>query len=197
MNRDPAVVASLKEQLTHLSFTYTAETSRIVRGLSEHPLLVERRWNTNNTNSKPYFLTHEVSGASQSVSVDAEVCGITLAPEHNATLQGVTDTSRQAVLEVADPEIRISRRPASKSSTSGNVDDDYFQSQAIFYLVDRSGGIPSPLKVQCNRPHFLVGNGLVEFASQAICEGLKLTPERDRTVSLSRTREWSGSPDRP
>ena len=101
--------------------------------------------------------------------------------------EGAATTARKPVLEVDDPQVRLSRRPASSSSgkVAPNDEDEYFQSQAIFYLVDRSGGIPFPLKVQCRRPHFLVGNGLVEFASQAISEALKATPGGGALASAS------------
>jgi len=179
LNSDPAVVSSVKEQLQSLTFAYTRETRSIVNGLSEHPLLVEKRWNTRDRKNKPDFVTHAVLGANQSVSVDVEACGIMLAPEHKVVLKGTANSSGKPVLEVNDPEIRLSRRPASSSSGKvvPNDQDEYFQSQAIFYLIDRSGGIPCPLKVQCRRPHFLVGNSLVEFARQAISEALKLTPD--------------------
>ena len=188
LNSDAAVVSSVKQQLHSLIFGYTRETETIVNGLSEHPLLVEKHWNAQDRNSKPYFVTHAVSGANESVSVDLEACGVMLAPEHNVPSREAVNSFAQRILEVDDPEIRLSRRPTSSSSPKAvlNDQDDYFQSQAIFYLIDRSGGIPYPLKVQCRRPHFLVGNGLVEFASQAISEALKLTPESDRPVSGGR-----------
>jgi VWFA-related protein len=174
MNQDPAVVAAVKQQLQNLSFGYTRETSNIISGLSEHPLLVEKRWNTHEKGNKPYFVTHPAA-ANQSVSVDAEACGIMLAPEHNINVRG--NTSGERVLEVTDPEIRLLRRPGLSTKAVSNDQDGYFQSQVIFYLVDPSGSIRFPLKVQCNRPYFLVGNGLAEFAIEAISEALKLTRE--------------------
>jgi VWFA-related protein len=179
LNSDPAVVSAVKEQLQNLTFAYTRETRGIVSGLSEHPLLVEKRWNTRDRKNEPHFVTHAVLGANQSVSVDVEACGIMLAPEHKVVLKGTANSFGKPVLEVNDPEIRLSRRPTLNSSRKviPNDQDEYFQSQAIFYLIDRSGGIPCPLEVQCRRPHFLVGNSLVEFASQAVSEALKLTPE--------------------
>ncbi|MFL6447550.1 MAG: VWA domain-containing protein [Bryobacteraceae bacterium] len=185
MNQDPAVVAAVKQQLRNQSFGYTRATSAVVSALSERPLLVERRWNPHEKGSKPYFVTHP---ANQSVSVDAEACGITLAPEHSAAApQPSGDIAGQQVLEVVDPEIRLLRRPVSGASTKlvSNDQDDYFQSQVVFYLVDPSGGIRPSLKIQCNRPHFLVGNGLAEFATEAVSEALKLTPEASRTHPVS------------
>ena len=177
MNQDPAIVAAVKQQLQNLSFGYTRETSNIISGLSEHPLLIEKHWNTHEKGNKSYFVTHAVSAANQSVSVDAEACGIMLAPEHNVVLQEHANTPGERVLQVADPEVRLLRRPGSSTKVVSNDQDGYFQSQVIFYLFDPSGGIHSPLKVQCNRPHFLVGNGLAEFATEAISEALKLTPQ--------------------
>jgi VWFA-related protein len=184
MNQDPAVVSAVKRELRNLSFSYTRATSSIVSGLSEHALLVERRWNPPERGSKPYFVTH---AANHSVSVDAEACGIMLAPEHGAAVQRPSETAGQQVLEVADPEIRLLRRPDSGASPKivSNDQDNYFQSQVIFYLVDRSGGGSPPLKVQCNRPHFLVGNGLAEFATEAVSEALKLRLEGGRTQPVS------------
>jgi VWFA-related protein len=183
LNQDPAVISEVKQQFQNLSFAYTPATSGIVSRLSENPVLVERRWNSHEKGSKPYFVTH---AANQPVSVDAEACGIMLAPDHRAAVQRSGEAARQPLLEAVDPEIRLSRRPASGVSTKvvSNDQDDYFQSQAIFYLVDASGGIRPPLKVQCNRPHFLVGNGLAEFASEAVSEALKVRPESGRPHSL-------------
>src|SRR4051794_15450170 len=104
MNQDPAVVSAVKRQLQDVSFGYTRATSSIVSGLTEHPLVIEKRWNAHEKGSKPYFVTH---GPSQSVSVDAEVCGIMLAPEHSTTAQGSTNTAGQQAFEVVDPEVRL------------------------------------------------------------------------------------------
>ena len=175
LNQDPVVINSVKQQFQNLSFAYTGATGRILTGLAENPLLIEKRWNAHERGSKPYFVTLP---AHQAVSVDTEACGITLAPEHRSSAQNSTETSNVAVLHVDDPEIRLSRRPASASANViSNDGDDYFQSQVIFYLSDGSGAIHPSLKVQCNRPHFLVGNGLVEFATEAVSEALKVRPE--------------------
>jgi hypothetical protein len=183
LNQDPAVISEVKQQFQSLSFSYTPATNDIVSRLSGTPLLVERRWNSHDKGSKPYFVTHP---ANQPVSVDAEACGIMLAPDRRVAAQRSGERAGQPALEVIDPEIRLSRRPASGASTKvvSNDQDDYFQSQAIFYLVDASGGIRPPLKVQCNRPHFLVGNGLAEFASEAVSEALKVRPESGRPHPL-------------
>jgi VWFA-related protein len=183
LNQDPAVISEVKQQFQSLSFSYTPSTNDIVSRLSETPLLIERRWNSHDKGSKPYFVTHP---ANQPVSVDAEACGIMLATDRRVAAQRSGERAGQPALEVIDPEIRLSRRPASGASTKvvSNDQDDYFQSQAIFYLVDASGGIRPPLKVQCNRPHFLVGNGLAEFASEAVSEALKVRPESGRPHSL-------------
>jgi VWFA-related protein len=183
LNQDPAVISEVKQQFQSLSFSYTPSTNDIVSRLSETPLLIERRWNSHDKGSKPYFVTHP---ANQPVSVDAEACGIMLATDRRVAAQRSGERAGQPALEVIDPEIRLSRRPASGASTKvvSNDQDDYFQSQAIFYLVDASGGIRPPLKVQCNRPHFLVGNGLAEFASEAVSEALKVRPESGRPHPL-------------
>jgi VWFA-related protein len=194
MNRDPAVVSSVKQQLQGLLFACTRETHRIVTSLSEHPLLVERRWSTHDRGNKSYFSTRSASDGTPSVNIDSEACGITLAPEHSvASLDSVDSRTilDHPLLQVTDPVIRVSRRPTS--GTPGNLvpndRDDYFLSQAIFYLVDRSGGIRYPLKVQCNRPHFLVGDGLVKFVSEAISDALKLIPkDRQAPTAAEETR---------
>jgi hypothetical protein len=41
-------------------------------------------------------------------------------------------------------------------------------------LRDRSGRIPLRIRVQCNRPHFLIGDDLVQFAAQSLEQGLKV-----------------------
>jgi VWFA-related protein len=180
LNQDPAIVSAVKQELQNLSFAYTRETKRIVSELSEHSLIVERRWNTREKDSTPHFVTHS---ADQPVNIDAEACGIALAPDHNPTAQSLTADAGPQVLAVVDPEIRLSRRPGARASTRVVSDDqdDYFQSQAIFYLVDRSRGIRPSFKVQCNRPHFLVGNGLAEFAIGAVSDALKVTLQQSRS----------------
>ena len=183
LNQDPAVIASVKQQFQNLSFAYTGATSSIVSGLADNPLLVERRWNAHERGSKPHFVTLPPH---QPVSVDTEACGITLAPDHRSSGQTPAEMANVAVLQVIDPEIRLSRRPASASTNVvSNDQDDYFQSQVIFYLTDGSGAIRSSLKVQCNRPHFLVGNGLVEFAAEAISEALKVRPQNGGSHSAA------------
>jgi hypothetical protein len=114
------------------------------------------------------------------VGIDAEVCGITVDPE-TTSLSGpnvISDPSltfsNEHVLTVVNPEIRIARRPGSAQDESGTAEEAYFQSQAIFYLRDRSGRIPSRIRVQCNRPHFLIGDDLVQFAAQSLEHGLKV-----------------------
>jgi len=77
------------------------------------------------------------------------------------------------VLTVLDPEVRIARRPGSAEEQGASADQPYFQSQVIFYLKDLSGRIPR-MRVQCNRPHFLIGDDLVRFAAQSLESGLKL-----------------------
>src|SRR5205814_2122121 len=116
LNSDPAVVSSVKQQLQSLAFAYSRETRSIVSGLSEHPLLVEKRWNKQDKKNKPNFITHAVSAMNQSVGVDVEACGIMLAPKHNVLSQAMTNRSGEPVLEVDGPEIRLSRRPTSNSS---------------------------------------------------------------------------------
>ncbi|MFL6416581.1 MAG: VWA domain-containing protein [Bryobacteraceae bacterium] len=180
LNQDPAIVSAVKQQLQNLSFGYTRETARIVNELAVHSLIVERHWNTREKDSTPHFETHP---ANQSVNIDAEACGISLAPDHNPSALSASEGAGRQVLEVVDPEIRLSRRPGVRGPSKGVSDDqdDYFQSQAIFYLVDRSGGLRPSLKVQCNRPHFLVGNGLAQFASDAVSDALKLTLQESRS----------------
>jgi len=183
LNQDPAVVAAVKQQLQALSFEYTPETGRIVSGLSENPLLIERRWNAQGRGDKPYFVAHSKN---QPVSVDAEACGITVAPDQHSSMQSSGGNGPQHVLEVANPEVRLLKRP-NAGGVRPDDPDNYFQSQVIFQLIDRSGGMPlPPLKVQCNRPHFLVGNGLAEFATQAVSEALKVTPVDARAQPRSK-----------
>ena len=192
ISRDPNVIFSVRQRLQDLKLEYTAETERIVRNLHTAPLLIEKVWNSDGKRSsesgRPTLLAHRVENGNRLVGIDSEVCGITVDPETKSlSLPYVTSdpfpaSSNERVLTVLDPEIRIARRPSSEQESSGAAEQAYFQSQAIFYLRDRSGRIPLRIRVQCNRPHFLIGDDLVEFAVQSLERGLKV---RFRSASQS------------
>jgi hypothetical protein len=107
-------------------------------------------------------------------------------PESNSLAQPPVNSdpfsasASERVLTVLDPEIRIARRPDSTKEQADDAEQIYFQSQVIFYLSDRSGRIPSRIRVQCNRPHFLISDDLVQFAAQSLERGLKV-----RSLSMS------------
>jgi VWFA-related protein len=180
ISRDPGVIFSVRQRLEDASFDYTAETERIVKDLANDPLLIEKVWSSEGKGKidSPRFIALKAGNATRQVGIDAEVCGITLDPERSSFQQPrIANDSSPALsserkLTVLNPEIRIARRPGEKQM-SGAAEDAYFQSQAIFYLKDRSGRIPSRIRVQCNRPHFLIGDDLVQFAVQAVENGLK------------------------
>ena len=184
ISRDPSVIFSVRQRLQELKLEYTSETERIVRNLPTAPLLIEKLWNSDGKQSGDSdgatLLTHRVENGNRLVGIDAEVCGIAVDPETKSlSLPFVTSdpfptSSNARVLTVLDPEIRIARRPGSAQELSGPVEQAYFQSQAIFYLRDRSGRIPLRIRVQCNRPHFLIGDDLVQFAVQSLERGLKV-----------------------
>jgi len=183
ISRDPSVIFSVRQRLQDLKLQYTAETERIVRNLPTAPLLIEKVWNSDRKRSsesdRPTLLAHRVENGSRLVGIDAEVCGITADPETKSlSLPFVTSdpfpASNEQVLTVLDPEIRIARRPGFAPGQSGAAEQAYFQSQAVFYLRDRSGRIPLRIRVQCNRPHFLIGDDLVQFAAQSLEQGLKV-----------------------
>jgi len=44
-------------------------------------------------------------------------------------------------------------------------------------LTDPSGRVASKLRVQCNRPHFLVSEDLVQLAIDSLAQGLKVKAE--------------------
>jgi VWFA-related protein len=183
LNRDPGVVFSVREHLRDLRFQYTAETEKIVRGLAADPLLIEKVWATRDkhgsTDEKPSFVLRPVRNGNESVNIDAEVCGVRLDLDTRSTSQVNVSRdlmpSNEAALRVFDPEIRLARRPGSTQSDdlSGTA-EAYFQSQAVFSLRDPSGRIASRIRVQCNRPHFLIGEGLVQFVADALEQGLKV-----------------------
>ena len=188
ISRDPAVIFSVKQHLSELRFLYSAETERIVKELAGGPFLIEKTWVPGRRHSvqrdKPVFVVHKAGPGSQFVNIDAEVCGVKLALEPvsarnlNVSAEPFPKTGYDATLRVVDPEIRLSRRPGStKGDRSGSEQDAYFQSQAVFVLQDRSGRIPSRLRVQCNRPNFLVSEDLVQFAVEALEQGLKVSIE--------------------
>jgi hypothetical protein len=101
-------------------------------------------------------------------------------PESNSPAQPSVNSdpfsasASERILTVLDPEIRIARRPDSAKEQADGAEQLYFQSQVIFYLSDRSGRIPSRIRVQCNRPHFLISDDLVRFAAQSLERGLKV-----------------------
>lgn len=175
ISRDPGVIASVRRRLQSLRFEYTAETEKIVKDLMADSLLIERVWNTSGKRSgksdQPSFITRKLGSGNRLVNIDTEVCGITVDPETGSSRQSAS--SGEHALTVLSPEIRIARRPGSTTNESDSQEKVYFQSQAIFYLKDPSGQIPSRIRVQCNRPHFLIGDDLVQFAAQAAEYGLK------------------------
>jgi VWFA-related protein len=188
-NHDPALISSIRERLRGLRFEYSPETANIVSNLGQNAILVERRRGNSGKDNKAVLVAHTVTKGSQSVSMDSEVCGISVEPENSrsSAMLGNSDqtdyVSGKSVLRVVDPEIRLSRKPGSGAQSPAS-DDSYFQSQTLFSLADPSRGIPNRLRVQCNRPHFLVGDGLVELAIQALEQALKITPERSIAASV-------------
>lgn len=180
LNRDSQVVSSVKQRLQALQFGYSHETEKIVADLRDRPILIEKRWNSAEKNDKATFVAHPAADQSHSVSVDTEACGVVLAPE-SGNVSGGNLTADGSILAVLNPEIRLARRPGSGQQVDSN--DTYFQSQARFYLADPSGRVPWRLRVQCNRPHFLVSDDLVQFASQALAQGLKLKVEESHAAS--------------
>src|SRR5579875_133971 len=151
LSRDPVLLDALRRRLAALRFEPTPETESVLTTLASRPLLIEKTWT--GKHSAPQLVSH--SGSAQ-VGMDAEVCGISS-----------DQPPPPGELAVADPEIRLARRPGASPGDDG----PYFQSQAVFYLQAASGG---RIRVQCNRPNFLVGDGLVDFAAQAVSAGLKV-----------------------
>jgi VWFA-related protein len=180
INSDPGVILSVRQRLQGVQFEYTTETEKLIRDLANEPLLIEKVWNSDGGGSgkggSPRFVARRAGSGNRLVGMDAEVCGITLDPETSSALQAGDSSpmvSSNRKLTVLNPEIRIARRPGEKE-VSGAVENAYFQSQAVFYLKDRSGRIPARIRVQCNRPHFLIGDDLVQFAVEAVESGLKV-----------------------
>ena len=183
ISRDPGVIFSVRQRLQDAQFEYSAETERIVKDLANDPLLIEKVWNSEGKGSgkidSPRFVARKAGSGNRLVGIDAEVCGITVDPETDSLAHtriasdSSSSPSGERKLTVLNPEIRIARRPGEKD-VPGTVESAYFQSQAIFYLKDRSGRIPSRIRVQCNRPHFLIGDDLVQFSLQAVENGLKV-----------------------
>jgi VWFA-related protein len=184
LSRDPNLVSSLRQHLRDLKLKYTPETERIVRDLTHNPLLIEKVWKQDGR--RPDLLVRGVENGNRLVGMDAEVCGITLDPEAKSAAQASVNSDSLAasaserMFTVLDPEIRIARRPNLVKEQADGGEQVYFQSQVIFYLKDQSGRIPSRIRVQCNRPHFLVSGDLVQFAAQSLERGLKL-----QSVSVS------------
>lgn len=179
LSRDPAILSSVKQRLKDLTFEYNSETEKIVDSLAAGPLLIEKAWSSNGKpgadNDRASFIMHKAQNGSQFVNIDAEVCGIRLDPELSPSSHSNAASSSQPALLVTDPEIRLARRPGSTHlEPSAAAQDTYFQSQALFYLKDPSRRIPARIRVQCNRPHFLISDDLVQFAIQALEHGLKV-----------------------
>jgi VWFA-related protein len=186
INRDPGLIFSVREHLRALQFQYTAETERIVKDLSAAPLLIERvspsRGKRSATAEKFRLISHTPQTENEDVDIDAEVCGIRLDSEAKWAPQIANNGPVLAIsgaqpLIVLNPEIRLARRPGSgREDDSSGTAEAYFQSQAVFSLRDPSGRIPSLVRVQCNRPHFLISDDLVQFAADAVEQALKATP---------------------
>ena len=160
MSRDPVLLDSVRSHFRDLKFESTRESENVLRNLPTHPILVEKTWDAGRKPG-PSLITRTGGGQ---VSMDTEVCGISAEKPPGAA----------AKLIVADPEIRLSRRPGASANTSADSQESYFQSQAIFYLEEGSGGASDKIRVQCNRPNFLISDDLVQFAAQAVEQGLKL-----------------------
>jgi VWFA-related protein len=194
INRDPGLIFSVREHLRDLKLQYTPETEKIVRDLATDPLLIEKVWTSGGKRSgrdeKPGFVRHTARAGNQYVNIDAEVCGIRLDSETESTTHvNVSNNSlplfpNEPALRVFNPEIRLARRPGSRQPDDSNgTAEAYFQSQAVFTLRDPSGRIPSRIRVQCNRPHFLIGEDLVRFAAEALEQGLKVKAVREGSNS--------------
>jgi len=185
INRDPGLILSVREHLRDLRFQYTPETEKVVKDLANNPLLIEKVWASRGKGSgagdKPTFVVHTARSGNEYVNIDAEVCGIRLeldarsASQANVASDPFLRIPNEEALRVVSPEIRLARRPgSSKQDDPGGVGEAYFQSQAVFSLRDPSGRIPSRIRVQCNRPHFLIGEDLVKFAADALEHGLNV-----------------------
>jgi hypothetical protein len=171
ISRDPDLIVSLKQHLKDLTFEYTPETERAVSDLATNPVLVEKVWSVDRKRAgknDPSLVAHKADNGNRQVSIDAEVCGIAIDPKIRSLPVERTGVPAWVVV---DPEIRIARRPGAPQISG--TDEAYFQSQAIFYLVDVSGRNPAKIRVQCNRPNFLISEDLVQFAAQAVRDGLK------------------------
>jgi hypothetical protein len=171
ISRDPGLIVSLKQHLKDLTFEYTPETERAVSDLATNPVLVEKVWSVDRKRAgknDPSLVAHKADNGNRQVSIDAEVCGIAIDPKIRSLPVERTGVPAWVVV---DPEIRIARRPGAPQISG--TDEAYFQSQAIFYLVDVSGRNPAKIRVQCNRPNFLISEDLVQFAAQAVRDGLK------------------------
>jgi VWFA-related protein len=185
LSRDPKLVSFLRQRLQELKLEYTPETEKVVRELAYGPLLIEKVWNSERRRAgdserpSPTLLVRKVENGSRLVGIDSEVCGLALDPEakslaqHSGSRDSFSAPANERVLTVLDPEIRIARRPDSAQAQTDAPGQIYFQSQALFYLRDPSGRIPR-IRVQCNRPHFLIGDDLVQFASQSMERALKV-----------------------
>jgi len=206
LSRDPKLVSFLRQRLLELKLEYSPETEKIVRDLAHSPLLIEKVWSSargrSGESERPTLLVRKVENRSRLVGIDAEVCGISVDPEGKSLVQpsgnrdSLSASANERVLTVVDPEIRIGRRPDSAQAQTDAAGQIYFQSQALFYLRDPSGRIPSRIRVQCNRPHFLIGDDLVQFASQSLERALKVrslsasqgTPASERSSKVRDSR---------
>jgi hypothetical protein len=178
LSLDPALTHSLMDRLRNLRFESTKETNSIVRNLAREPIFVEKAVSGGNSGSAR-FLSYAAGKRNYQVNIDAEVCALNIEAEANLTQirAGAVSAASPStsVFMVESPEVRVARRPASGDTpVAPTVEDYYFQSQAIFYLSDVAGRFPSRIRVQCNRPHFLAGEQLVEFTIQALVHGLKV-----------------------
>jgi len=156
--------------------------------------VIEKHWsNAKKKDEKPTFVVHPATDKSYLINLDTEACGVAVAanqgsaPGLNLTADPPENaSSAKASFAVVNPEIRVAPRAGSGKQISS--EDTYFQSQALFYLSDPSGRISSKLRVQCNRPHFLVSEDLVQLAIDSLAQGLKLKADVTSSGDASGTR---------
>jgi VWFA-related protein len=183
-NRNPALIATLRERLLAVRLRPSAMTMSIARDLAVDTLHVVRRRRRQAADFD--FSDHWVSQSRAQIDIDAEACAFYVdkgpAVEGiNVTKERVPDTRGRRELVVMSPDLRVAQGPLFTRGQTDRQTGAYVpgerrnQAEAQFQIRDPSGEIASEIRVVCRRPKFLINHDLVELAIRASEHALRAT----------------------
>jgi VWFA-related protein len=184
-NRNPALVATLKERLRAVRLGVSPATARITRELMDDTLFVERL--PRGTANRSGFKERWLSESSEQTDIDAEVCAFRIADDldvsgTNVVKEEMPDTGGRQQLVVMSPDFRIAEgaRIPRRSPAADTPGERQYQSELQFRLKDPTRTLPTEIRVLCRRPKFLINEDLVDLAVQAAEYALQLTAQGAR-----------------